>query len=402
MKSALVASVRETRGSDRVRRTLTVNGGAEVFFEISGGVLPPAINLYDFAAVATLFFAMRERRPLHIDGPVSAALLRNLEELQEVWAMWRPSSYAPVPVTAAEERDGLPERSPKTGVFAFSGGVDGTAALLRHHAGKMNRRTIQPIAAVMIHGFDIPLSKGPAFDTARAAAEAILHELNLLLCIIRTNWLDVLCRDWEMEFGAGLAACLHQFAGLSPAAVLGSDEDYAHLSLPWGSNPITNHFLSGGGFAIQTDCGGLTRTERVALICEYPRIAARLRVCWEGPVTGRNCGKCEKCTRTQMNFLAVGQEPLCFSGRPTQAQIIGINARNPVQIAYLEEILDSARKHGARGPWVKALATSIAKNKALLPLRPALEPTKAIGRRAWNKAVRLVKERVAGRSQSAQ
>lgn len=72
MKSALVASVRETRGSDRVRRTLTVNGGAEVFFEISGSVLPPAINLY---AVATLFFAMRERRPLHIDGPVSAAPL---------------------------------------------------------------------------------------------------------------------------------------------------------------------------------------------------------------------------------------------------------------------------------------------------------------------------------------
>ena len=99
LKSSLVASVRETRSSNRVRRTLTVNGAAEIFFEISG-VLPPAIDLYDFAAIATLFFALRERRPLHIDGPVSAALLRNLEELQEVWAMWRPSSYAPVPVTA--------------------------------------------------------------------------------------------------------------------------------------------------------------------------------------------------------------------------------------------------------------------------------------------------------------
>ncbi|MPY75479.1 MAG: hypothetical protein GEU87_14595 [Alphaproteobacteria bacterium] len=383
--SALYVAVRETRGPGHVRRTLTIDDDQETFFEISGNVLPPPIELYDFAALSTFFLAMRQGRPLHIDGPVSSTLLRNLEELQEVWAAWRPSTYTPIPITAAEERT-VAAHAPESGVFAFSGGVDGTAALLRHYTGDLNRREVRPVAAVMIHGFDIPRADTAAFETARDAAIAMLKELDLPLCVVRTNWRETICRRWEMEYTAGLAACLHQFAGAAVVGVVGGGEDYAHLDLPWGSNPITNPMLSGGAFAIQTECNGLTRTERVALICKFPEVAAKLRVCWEGPVTGGNCGRCEKCIRTKLNFLAAGYEPLGFDGRPTQMQILGIPARNVVQIAFLEEILASAKKNGVEDRWLAALSASIVKNKALRPFRPIAKRAKGRVVRAWKSA----------------
>lgn len=380
--SIMIVSVGEQRSPDLVRRTLTIDGRETAFFEISGDVLPPALELSDFAAIASVFLVMREGRPLHIDGRVSRMLLRSLEELQEAWALWQPNDYRPVPITAAEEVDVAAETPRNTGVFAFSGGVDSVATLLRHQCGEMGRRTVRPIAAAMVHGFDIPLSEADAFATARRGAEAMLAKLNVPFAVVRTNWREMIGRRWEMEFGAGLAACLHQFAGAADFGVIGSDEDYAHLEFPWGSNPVTNHFLTGGAFKIQTDCGGVSRTDRVRLICRYPEVASLLRVCWEGPHSGVNCGKCEKCLRTNLNFLANGHEPLCFERRPTQFEILGIKARNSVQIAYLEEILGSARMNGVREPWVIALAASVLKNKALRPIRPLWSRAVNKGRRS--------------------
>jgi hypothetical protein len=71
-----------------------------------------------------------------------------------------------------------------------------------------------------------------------------------------------------------------------------------------------------------------------------------------------------------MNFMADGQKPACFDAEPSLSQILRLRARNPVQVAYLTEILETARKNGVTAPWVRALQASISKNKTLLPIRP--------------------------------
>jgi hypothetical protein len=384
-----VASVREHRGTDRVTRSIFYDD-KEITFEITGPVLPPPVDLLDFAALALVFPAMRSGKPLHIDGPVSADMIRNLEEFQEAWAAWRPRSYAPVPITAGEIRSPAREAGPRTGVFAFSGGVDGTFALLRHLRQQAGLRTVSPVAAMLIHGFDIPLAETQAFEIARNAASDVMEELDLPLAVVRTNWKKVACGNWDTEFGAGLASCLHQFSGAATHGVLGADEDYGHLSLPWGSNPITNVFLSGGSFGVHTEGGGLTRTERVRLICETPEVAKKLRVCWEGPVTGGNCGVCEKCIRTKMNFLANGKPILCFDRPPTVREILGIRAWNPVQVAYLEDIQQAAEANGISAPWVGALKATIGKNRALNRTRVVLTRPRLLMKRGIRFSNRLL------------
>ena len=280
--------------------------------------------------------------------------------------MWR-TKYTPVRITADQI---MPAETQTTrrGMFAFSGGVDGTFALLRHHKARAGLRTARPIGAMLIHGFDIPLGEQDAFDRARANVAEVIGALGLPLSVVRTNWQSEACTAWLQEYLAGLSACLHQFRGFANVGVLGAGEDYAHLTQPWGSNnPITNHLLSGSGFEIHTEGGGFTRTQRVRLICDYPEIAAKLRVCWEGPMTGGNCGRCEKCIRTKLNLMAIQAPPVCFDGPATHAQILSLTARNRLQLGFLEEILTSAKKNGVRAPWMSSLALAIAKNRLMLP-----------------------------------
>jgi hypothetical protein len=369
VQDTLRIAVREERHCHSVTRTAifdSLAGQRRVFFEISGDILPPPLQVYDFAVLSALLVAMREGRPVHVEGPVTEQLIRGLEEFQEAWSIWR-DRFTAVRITADQI---IPAETPMTrrGMFAFSGGVDGTFALLRHHKARAGLRTARPVGAMLVHGFDIPLSEQHAFDRARANVAEVIGALGMPLAVVRTNWRSEVSRSWPKEYLAGLAACLHQFRGLANVGVLGAGEDYGHFESPVGSNnPITNHLLSGGGFEIHTEGGGFTRTQRVALINDYPEIAAKLRVCWEGPLTGENCGRCEKCIRTKLNFMAINAEPACFDSVATHAQILGLAARTSQQLALLHEVLASARRNGARGAWTTCLALAIARNRLMWP-----------------------------------
>jgi hypothetical protein len=358
----LTVDVHEEREQNLVRRIISVSEDGksscpDVFFECHGADLPK-YGLLDFAVLATVFYAMRRGKALHINGPVSRAMLTNLEELQEAWAMWSPM-YKVVPVTALSEVDDVAAKD-RAGVFAYSGGVDSVFSLLRHVRDTARRRTCKPVAACLVQGFDIALYETDAIATAVESAHRVLDPLGIPLAVIKTNWTDHLCGEWTNEFGAALAACLHQFAGLANFGVMGADEDYAHIALPWGSNPASNPFLSGGSFEVITEGGGFTRTQRVKAISEYYEVARNLRVCWEGERTGRNCGVCEKCIRTKLNFMAVGKEPVCFSdGKPTYKQIFMISARGAVQRNYLKDIISTATTNGLKENWVFVLKLAL-------------------------------------------
>ncbi len=370
MTDKLIVSVSEERHPHAVVRTAlarSAGNSAKIWFDISGDVLPPPLAVHDFAVLAALVVALREGRPLHIEGAVTETLLRNLEEFQEAWTMWW-SKFRPVRITADEILQ-TTESPTRNGVFAMSGGVDATFALLRHHGGHAGLRTAHPVCSVMIHGFDIPLHKQQAFDRARESVLGMTKSFGIPLTTVRTNFREAVAKNWAMEYFVGVAACLHQFQGLANVAVVGASEDYKQLVWPCASNPVTNHLLSGGGFQLHTEGSGFTRTERVRLICDYPEIASKVRVCWEGPVTGANCGRCEKCIRTQLNFLANKREPACFDNKVTHRQILGLTARTPVQIEFLREIVASARKNGVDEPWVTMVRLAIAKSQLLRRIR---------------------------------
>jgi hypothetical protein len=371
--------VTETFGDGEVVRTMRL-GETEIFFRTRSEHLPPPLKTWDFAVIASIFTAMRLRRPLHVHGPVSHSLLANLEEFQEAWATWMPRQYGIVEIICDSEPE--PEIvHPGKAVFAFSGGVDATFSLVRHTAGKAGRRTLVPEVAVLVHGFDIGLDEPQAIATATASARATLETLGVPMAIIETNWKTDLCYDWRMEHATGLIACLAQFAGLADTAVIGGDEGYDNVDIPWGSNPVSNPLLSSDSLAVRTEGSGLTRSERVGFLVEQNAPLENLRVCWENAHSGSNCGTCEKCIRSQLNFRANGAEPQGFVRLAEWWRIATIPSRSAGDNYFLREALAVAKRRGVKGAWRYAVQLGILKNTLFWPKTYAMRALKTAIRR---------------------
>jgi hypothetical protein len=339
----------------------------DFFFEVAGERIPPPVSRMDFVALSLVFVAMRKGCPLHIEGAVSRRLLVNLVEFQRAWSLWLPQLYQPVEVTCSVTSDESP--SPRrAAVTAFSGGVDATFAMLYHTDGVAKVDQLEVNAAVLVHGFDIHLDQPEAFAVAQNNARAMTQLMGVPLSIVRTNF-AIVGSQWTHAFGAALAACLHLFGEMCDTAVMGTDEDYAHFVLPWGSNPVSNPFLSSAGMTLVSEGGGFTRTDKVAVIARNQPASELLRVCWQGPQTGLNCGICEKCVRTKLNFLAAGVAvPKCLGESPSSRQILGMRVQNRTQLSYLTDILEKFEKSGAMPASARAVRWSIWLNFTRLAL----------------------------------
>jgi hypothetical protein len=147
--------------------------------------------------------------------------------------------------------------------------------------------------------------------------------------------------------------------------LIASTEPYHSLVLPYGSNPVTDWLMSSYAFQIVHDGAAFTRSEKVRELANWPEALRYLQVCWQGDQKDRNCGRCEKCIRTILNFRAVGLGlPECFAEDVTDSQILRLDGLNPIQLAYFEEILATAKAATISESWVAALEQCVRRNRA--------------------------------------
>lgn len=337
-----------------IRRDVIVeNGGSrtKLFFKVESGPLPGSMNA---AAIAVIFKAMADKQDVVVHGAVSKTLLENIDDFQEAWSAWMPQ-YSRIAFSAEKELND-PSTGHRRSILAYSGGVDATFSLWRHRRSSWPHKTTMD-SALLVHGFDLPLKNVEEFRKARDSAQAIASDAGVSLKTVETNVRSVgLAERWPYTYVPALAACLHLFDEAHDVGVIGSDEPYSALVIPWGSNPITNHLLSSGRFGVKYDSGGYTRTQKVKALAEWPTALSNLRVCWEGPKTGRNCGRCEKCIRTILNFRAVGVEkPGCFEMDVTNEMIRSVKLTNKIQRTFMQDIIKEADSNGVSGDWLAAV-----------------------------------------------
>lgn len=396
-RARMHASVRATAAPGLVRYDVAVRGcpalgtGEPCFFvEVSGDVVPPPVDRHDFVVQSLLFAAMRTGADLHVEGRLSHQLLVNLEEFQRAWAAWLPHRYRPVRISCDEEvPPERPDARPRA-VLAFSGGVDSTFAMVDQLEPSGARDRWPLAAAVLIHGFDVGLDAAQGFAAALADARAATGSVGVPLSVVRTDMRAALSWEWPDEFGAAVVACLAVFAPVAGVGILASDHDYRCVVLPWGSNAITNPMLSSDVFRVETVGAAVSRTARVAKIAAHGPVADRVRVCWAGNVPGRNCGVCEKCVRTKLNFMAVGAPvPASLAPPPRFGEIVGLVARDRQKLDFLVDIRQSSRGASLSRGTRLAVELMVWKNRALLPLRGWRRVLRGLGRRLTGRPPRL-------------
>jgi hypothetical protein len=297
---------------------------------------------------------MGEEHDLRLHGAATRQMLLNLHEFQLAWSRWLPAAYRQVDIEVDSVIERAPVRPART-MAAFSGGVDSTFTVLRN-SPQSSRAPYTVDTVLLVHGFDVALSNPNDLRELIERTAPIRALTDVQLRIVRTNSKDLRLQDWKYSFASQLAACMHLFSAEFSTALIGSSEPYDALVLPWGSNPVTDHLLSGGDMAIVHDGAAFSRTDKVAALSGVPAAVQSLKVCWEGTQQGRNCGVCEKCVRTQLNFLAVGvTDPPCFDGPLDPRRIPGIALRNEALRAELASIVQYADARNIDEPWLRLL-----------------------------------------------
>lgn len=306
----------------------------ELWFIYPSDIPMPKYDNCDSYLLASLLMAMKLEADIYIHGNVSKELLANLTEFQHVWKRWYPELYFLVEIKVDHIREN--EVRVDGAVSAFSGGADAQFTAYRHAKEKAGYSTQSLRAGVFVHGFDIPIDDTESFSGAAKKAAESLGDLDLTLLMVKTNIRKVLPINWEHHCGAALASVLCGLKNYAGIGLIGSSDTYERLP-PWGSHPMTDPLLSSGSFRVIHDGSGFTRTDKLKVIADWPLGIQNLRVCWEGDQLDRNCGSCEKCVRTRMNFLVAGiVNPSCFD--------------TPLCKEHLRAVSPS---HGTRVEWAK-------------------------------------------------
>lgn len=353
----------------------------EIFHEFDRVVPFTAETPLDGHVLLVLLYAASIGKPLVVHGPVSRSAMRNLNELLLIWSRWKGDRYRRIEIIPDRVVDLQPPSGAGAAIAAFSGGADATFTALRHaSAAATDDPGRYPLkSALMIHGFDVDLYNYDAFERLVARVRPLIDELKLDFRTMRTNSRDLRLQDWDDSCGLETAACLHMHAGEFKFGLRASGEPYEALVLPWGSSPVTDHLMSGDLFSIVHDGAGFSRTEKVAAILDCPLACTTLKVCWAGVDQSQNCGRCEKCIRTHLNFLAAGatRRPACFPAELNLDHIRTARLDNRIQIEEMRHILVHAAQNNVSGPWVQVLEERL--NAWQPPSEAALEREKKGG-----------------------
>ena len=324
----------------------------QLWFLYPAEVPMPEDDNCDAYLLAALLPAMQVKADISVRGTVSSELLANLNELQYVWKRWCPEQYALIDIKVEQVRDN--EIRADGAVAAFSGGADAQFTTYRHAMKQAGYSTQTIRAGVLVHGFDIPLSDLEGFAGAESLAAKALADLGLDLFSVTSNVRELWDINWEHHCGTALAAVLSGLSSYAGAGLIGSSDPYGELYEPWGSHPITDPLMSSGVFKIIHDGAGFGRAEKVEVIAKWPKGMQNLRVCWQGSERDRNCGVCEKCVRTRLNFLVAGStNPECFSTPLTAKHIKNIKLSNESIAKEWQGLLDEMVAREVDSKWIR-------------------------------------------------
>jgi hypothetical protein len=329
--------------------------------------MPDAVTEWmDPFVLATIHLAMSEEADLRVHGKVSPSLIRNLDDFQRAWSVWKPLEFPhPVDVVGDAELEEDLSGLDRTAISTFSGGVDSSFTAYRHATGTGLRYPRRLTAGVMSHGFDIPLNEEAAFQEAARRSRTMLESIGMSLIPVSTNFRD-LPLEWSYVHGAAIASTLMLFRKRFSEGLIGQTVAYEALeSMREGVNAVTDWWLSTDSFTVIPDGAGFGRAEKIWALKDWPEFLENLRVCWAGPYHFKNCCRCEKCTRNILTFRVLGLGlPPCFESDVSNRQIRGLTRLKEftMRVGY-DGILRLARERGIDEPWVRELERCLKRNR---------------------------------------
>jgi hypothetical protein len=293
---------------------------------VTGLQLPPVLD--SFLCGHLLWAAMRGQ-DLIVHGPVSRGGLYNMGQLLELRRALSPGQYPRTIELIPDAVVEAPRPVSDTGeaIAAFSGGLDSTFTAVRHQRRLAGDASYRLAGLVLVHGFDAPLARPDLFAEMRRRAEPLARWLDLPLYTVVTNSKEnggVMA--WPQSAIPLTGAALAQFSGRYGVGLVSAGAPHGSPRFGISHPAVLDALVSNEFFQVVTDGGGFGRADKIEALLPFPVAIERIKTCWEGDDPSRNCGSCQKCVMTRLNFLAAGvPDPPCFDTPLELAQISGLS-----------------------------------------------------------------------------
>ncbi|MEI0540528.1 hypothetical protein [Brachyspira pulli] len=328
----------------------------EIYIKIPISEKEYITDSYDPYVFFNLFKMMSIGGDCYINGKVNKSLLDNLEYFVECWRIWLPDKCKKINIIAGKEIDDVPKKLNNNAVLAYSGGIDSTATLYRHTNGLAGRNTknitklINVYGGRGIRGRAMTLIEKDAHYKElvlknKTKVKGIAEELGYkeIIPIITNLYETESVFFWGDEFISLYVSMLMLYQDTCNNLLLASDE-FIHpkcITLPHGSNPISNKYIASNQFKLITDGEFLTRIDKINILKNFTTAIKNFDCCDNIYQTTKNCGICGSCIVTKFDILLsdIDYELGLLFDNTEISDIKSINNLTKTKIDLLNEIL---------------------------------------------------------------
>lgn len=306
------------RTGDTVRIEAEIEHGAghdRIWFEMPGAYEPfVTLDKVDGFLVAALPLAMKLGEDIHLDGPVSALLLENLQR-RYVRILSLVAPYLQRIEIHASSLDHGEARScaGETGT-GFSGGIDSFCVLVDYLAESVpprDRVTRLAFSNVWAHMASTPEQARRQFEDQLAKVVGFPKEMGLGLLEVDSNLAAVLDMNFRQTHVLRNLAPILLLQGLFRRYLYAScfkyEDCYAGEAVDVAfADPFAIHLLSTETLQMVSSGCEYTRVEKTRKVSQYQPARRYLTVCTNVDADGVNCSKCRKCGRTMFTLELLG------------------------------------------------------------------------------------------------
>lgn len=286
-------------------RVSTTIDRKKIFFETRDGTLNPCAEaMASICLLPSMQNGIQAQIPMHAQ-PSWVANARKLAAQFGDWWGWE--NTLPLRFDPQGETTTPTCVDPAASAAFYSGGVDSVYTL------SYPSRPLK--ALICVAGFDTRLRDTQRLDWMEQALRKAAHSKDLEPVWIRTNlrrWKRFETCNWERTHGSAMAAIGHLLSHRFGSILIPSTAPN-HRVQKHGSTSVTDPLWGHSKLEFIHDGGDCDRDQKIDKIADVVECKEQLRVCWKNEAKAINCGRCEKCLRTMLLFLANDQPlPLTF------------------------------------------------------------------------------------------
>ena len=339
----------------------------EIYFETPTTFAEALTTDHDaFVLGAVMPAYWHNERRLAVAGSLCPVLHDGLRVAMALLREWRGLARPPLIVEGTPRT--VVSRTPDRAGSFFSGGIDALATLRgnRLHYPRDHPASIRD--GIIVYGLEV--EQPEAFEKVLDNLAPIARDADVTLIPVYTN-VRALEPSWifwhEVSLGSICAAIAHALKRRLTLAYLGSSADIPHLDPPTGTHPLLDSNYTSGDLTFRHDGIALSRLSKARLVADWPIALDHLRVCNKVGAYRRgalNCGRCEKCVRTQLALLCAGALDRTSAFQSVDLSEAAVGAAIFSESAYrsYQELIEPLRAIG-RGDLARLAARKVARSR---------------------------------------